>query len=126
MDAATEVKLYFISEGDFWKKLDPEVREIIRREAAYKQDYYERRVIGRLRIAQKKTHRASLDPDRSLGPRALRGPVAFGWGGADWRADPGIGERGHESIMQELDSIKSAVTSRTIARTRQSNWSGSP
>ena len=126
VDAATEVKLYFISEGDFWKKLDPEVREIIRREAAYKQDYYERRVIGRLRIAQKKTHRASLDPDRSLGPRALRGPVAFGGGGADWRADPGIGERGHESIMQELDSIKSAVTSRTIARTRQSNWSGSP
>ena len=81
VDAATEVKLYFITEADFWNKLDPEVREIIRREAAYKQDYYERRVIGRLRIAQKKTHRVSLDSDRSLGPRALRGPVAFGGGG---------------------------------------------
>ena len=52
--------------------------------------------------------------------------VSLTRGGGDWRADPGIGERGHESIMQELDIIKSAVTSRTIARTRQSNWSGSP
>ena len=124
VDAATEVKLYFISEADFWKKLDSDVQDIIRREAAYKQDYYERRVIGRLRISQQKTHRASLDSNRSL--RGTRGAVAFGGGGGDWRGEPGIGERGHESIMQELDMIKSSVTSRTIARTRQTNWSGSP
>ena len=76
VEAATEVKLYFLSQADFRNNIDPLTQKVLKKEATYKTEYYDARLRGREQIAAKGTKAhpgdlgSSLRPGRGGGRRA--------------------------------------------------------
>ena len=112
VEAATEVKLYFLSQADFRNNIDPLTQKVLKKEATYKTEYYDARLRGREQIAAKGTKAHPGDLGSSLRP-GLGGAEAGGQGMprplATFRRLMGHNAEDQTGMLDELEALKHNV-----------------